>query len=281
MPIFSAIDATPTDLHAPADGLLFFVLFGGMALAAVAWAFWYVTRRPEPRTNVPILILMIVGAALAIGVEATFDLLGKIHYAQNSEPMAYTAFGEHLPAHLIFGYIPFCGVLPVVLAQKMAAGISRKKLVTIALVTGAAGAGIDSLGALTNSWGYYGGAPSNLLGVAPQMAGEPLVAGALLMLLVQLLSGPWRLLLVLLPGSVLAGTYAFSGWPTYVVLYSPTPAWVNWLAGGITLGLCGAIIWFVAALVGRPLDPQVDRPTPSLPGFDRRGETIAGSSSIS
>jgi hypothetical protein len=277
MPISSAIEAPPTDLHAPANGLLFFAIFGVMALAAVAWSCWYVTRQPNSRTQVPILILMIVGAALATGVEATFDLLGKIHYAQNSEPMAYTAYGQHLPAHLIFGYIPFCGVLPVVLAQKMATGISRKGLVVVALVTGVAGAGIDSLGALTNSWGYYGAAPSNLLGVAPQMAGEPLVASALLMLLVPLLSGPWRLLLVLLPGSVLASTYAFSGWPTYVVLYSSAPAWASWLAGGITLMLCGAIIWFVATLVGRP----IGLPATGLSGIDRREEFVTGHSSIS
>jgi hypothetical protein len=269
MPISSAIEEPPTDLHAPADGMLFFVIFGVMAIATVAWSFWYVTRRPDSRTQVPILVLMVVGAALAVGVEATFDLLGKIHYAQNSHPMVYTAYGQHLPAHLIFGYIPFCGVLPVLLAQKMTTGISRKSLVLIALVTGVAGAGIDGLGALTNSWGYYGGAPSNLLGVAPQMAGEPLVAGALLMLLVPLLNGPWRLLLVLLPGSVLAGTYAFSGWPTYVVLYSSAPAWADWLAGGITVVLCGAIIWFVATVVGRQVKLQVDRATPSLPGLAR------------
>lgn len=107
MQIFSAIEAPPTDLHAPANGLLFFAIFGVMALAAATWSFWYVTRQPDSRTQVPILILMIVGAALAIGVEATFDLLGKIHYAQNSEPVAYTAYDQNLPAHLIFGYIPF------------------------------------------------------------------------------------------------------------------------------------------------------------------------------
>lgn len=276
MPIFSAIQEPPTNLHAPADGLLFFVIFGVMAIAAVAWAFWYVSKQPESRTQVPILILMIVGAVLAVGVEATFDLLGKIHYAQNSQPMAYTAYGQQVPAHLIFGYTPFCGVLPVVLAQKMAAGISRRSLVVIALLTGVAGAGIDGLGALTNSWGYYGVAPSNLLGVAPQMAGEPLVAGALLMLLVPLLKGPWRLLLVLLPGSVLAGTYAFSGWPTYVVLYSSAPAWASWLGGGITMVLCAAIIWFIATVVGRPVDPPAWGP----PGIDRRAGTISGRPSI-
>lgn len=159
----------------------------------------------------------------------------------------------------------------------MTAGIARKGLVVIALVTGVAGAGIDGLGALTNSWGYYGAAPSNLLGVAPQMAGEPLVAGALLMLLVPLLSGLWRLLLVFLPGSVLAATYAFSGWPSYVVLHSSAPAWASWLAGGITLVLCGAIIWFVATLVGRPVDPSGT----ALPGIDRRAGSISGQSLIS
>jgi hypothetical protein len=251
MQLLAQLEAPPEGLHAPANGVLFFIIFGVMAAVTVGWAYWYTWRLPERGRLLLILTLEIIGAAIAVGVEATFDVLGKIHYAQNSHPMIYESFGQHLPAHLIFGYIPFCGVLPFILALKMREGLTRRTLVIVALATGVAGAMIDGLGALTNSWGYYGSAPSNLLGVAPQMAGEPLVGAALLMLLIPLLRGPWILALVLLPGSVLAGAYAFSGWPTYVVIHANAPGWANWVAGAITLAICAGMIWFVATVVGK------------------------------
>ena len=169
---------------------------------------------------------------------------------------------------LLGGYIPWVGLLPSVLAVRMREGIRARTLYLVAIVSFCSVVVVEIVGTTTDSWVYYGEAPLKYLGVAPQMAPMPIVAAWMLYTITPRLRGWTRLLVVFIPPFALGATYAGTGWPMYVALHADVPVVVDYIAGFITLGLCAAVVWFVATNATTPTtDPNTD---PAGPRSARR-----------
>jgi hypothetical protein len=246
------------NVRSPGDGVVALVLFTALALVTVAAALRFAAGRGDGAVGV--LLLACLGSMLAVFNEPIFDLLGKIYYPANNSPTYFTAFDRPIPAFLLAGYMPFVGVLPFVLAEKIRDGVSRRALCLFAFGSFLGVVLVESLGTGTDSWVYYGEAPMKWLGVAPQMAAVPLVAAALLLVLTPHLRGAQRLALVFVGPVSLAAVYAGAGWPMYVALYSDWPVSGDVLASVTTLALVAGIVWALATAVTRTRVPTLSVP---------------------
>ncbi len=240
----------PPDVHAPGGGIPVLVAMGGLGVAAVAIAVTFAVRRRDP-----LPAIACAGAVIAVLNEPIYDLLGQIVYASN-HPRAFTAFDREIPLFLVGGYIPWVGLLPWVLADRMRVGIRRQTLVAIAGASFVSVVLVEVVGTTSDNWAYYGEAPLRYLGVAPQMAPMPLVCAWMLATLAPRLHGLGRGLVVLVPPVALASVYAAAGWPMYFALNSDVPAPLDVLAGLTTLAICVGIVWTVA-IAAEPVHERI------------------------
>jgi hypothetical protein len=215
------------------------VLFLFGSLTAVAFLYGL---RLAFRTRDIMPVVSCLGALVGALNEPIYDLLGKIVYASD-HPIAFSAFDRHIPWFLVLGYLPWVGLLPVLVARAMAAGMSRTRLHVISFSSFLSVVAVESLGTSLDSWGYYGVAPLKYLGVAPQMAAVPIVGGLLLYVFGEQLHGWQRASLGVVPTMVLPLVYAAVSWPGYIALNSDgLPAAVNWLAAAAMLGFTVMIV---------------------------------------
>ena len=75
----------------------------------------------------------------------------------------------------------------------------------------------------------------------------------------------WRVVLVaaIVP-MVQAGTNAATAWPTWNLLNTDLPAWVVWLGGAATFGLCGLAVYLCTIAVDAIAERRTPAPQPSV-----------------
>jgi hypothetical protein len=239
-----AIDVPPR-LTSDVDTRLVLAIFAALAGAAAIWMVWTAVR-----TRDPLPVALVAGALVCSLNEPIYDLLGKIVYA-GDHPVAFTSFDRHIPWFLVLGYVPWVGLLPLVVARMMASGVSRGRLHALAFASFVSVAAVESFGTSEHAWGYYGVSPLKYLGVAPQEAAVPIVGGLLLYAVGGHVSGSRRWLLAVIPTLVLPLVYASVSWPVYVGLHSDWPAAVNWLAGIAMLALTAGMVVTTTSLAQR------------------------------
>ncbi|GHV73865.1 hypothetical protein AGMMS49940_11670 [Spirochaetia bacterium] len=221
-------------------------VFAVLACASVIYAIVLTIRESDP-----LPIAACIGALICALNEPIYDILGKIVYASNN-PMAFTAFGREVPWFLVIGYVPWVGLLPVIIARMMADGVPRKKLHIIALVSFLSVVCVESLGTYFSAWAYYGDVPLKYLVVAPQMAPVPIVGGFLLYAISHKYKG-WRRALsaAVISTLTLPMVFASASWPLYLGLYSDISPLVRWIAGIAMLGFTVAIVGATTGLAQR------------------------------
>jgi hypothetical protein len=227
------------------------VLWGGLALAAVAYAVVLAVRYRDP-----LPIAACVGAGICALNEPIYDTLANLVYARTPDSYtAYTAFGRHIPWTVVLGYIPWVGLVSYVLFRNMAAGTSRGRLHAIALGLGVSVAGTEILNAAwLHAWRYYGqSAWRGVLGGGTiQMAAMPLLCGFLFYALADRM-GTWgRITLgIVVPTLALPMTFASTTWPLYVANHSSLPGVVSWGAAALSAACCVAAVYCVTFLAQR------------------------------
>ncbi|MCW3013981.1 MAG: hypothetical protein JWO02_1073 [Solirubrobacterales bacterium] len=235
----------PTTLQVPHDGLVVTIIFLAIGIPAACYAGYLSVRDRDP-----LPVLCVIGAMLAVLAEATFDELGHIWYPENIRPRAFTMLDRPIPAFLIAGYIPWVGVLPVILARAMQGGIRRTVLWSLAVATGLSNVAVDAIGTSAGAWSYYADGPLHYLTTAPILAALPILEAWLILTLRPRLPG-WRVgLLTFVPPFTLSALFAGTGWPMYAALNIPNvPYAVQVLAGLLTIGLVAAIVWLISDAV--------------------------------
>jgi hypothetical protein len=239
-----SVPAGVRDLQAPdgsSEALL--AVFLVLGLASAAYAVILAVRRRDP-----LPVLMIAGAGVAVFNEATFDVLGHIWYPVNVHPRAFTMLDRPIPLSLVFGYLPFLGLLPVLIARAIDEGVARSRLWALALGIAGANLAIDILGTQLGTWSYYGDWPLKYIAGSPLVAAAPFAIAGLLAATRSRLTGPRRALVVLIPATGLGATFAGAGWPAFAAMnIAGTPLIVQVAAGVVTLILSASIIHVVSS----------------------------------
>jgi len=235
MPHISISGEAPTVVSQINPSLLL-LFFGVLAISSFAYAFYAAVRS---RDVLPIATC--VGALICSFNEPVYDLLGKIIYATN-HPMAFRALDRDVPWFLVLGYVPWVGLLPYLIAKMMAAGASARSLRLLAFGSFLSVVLIEYVGTTWHAWAYYGIPPIRDLGVAPQMAPVPIVAGFLLYTIGSLVSGWRRVLLGFVTALTLPAVYSSASWPMYIASRADVPKFVEWGAAALTLANAALIV---------------------------------------
>jgi hypothetical protein len=227
------------------------ILFGALALAAVVYAAYLTVRGRDP-----LPLAACLGAAVCALNEPIYDTLGKLVYAHvPSGYVAYDAFARHIPWSIVVGYIPWVGLVPYLLSQRMAAGITRSRLYVIAAALVVSVGILEVINALwMHDWRYY--APESGRGVLAggiiQMASMPLLGGFMLYAFAGRAKRLGRALLgIVIPAMALPMVFASTSWPLYVSNYASVSQPIRWVAALASVALCVAAVAAVAYLAER------------------------------
>ncbi|MBI3216203.1 MAG: hypothetical protein HYZ38_20490 [Mycobacterium sp.] len=220
-------------------------IFGGLAVATTLLMIAVSIRR---RDIAPIALC--VGALICAINEPIYDLLGKFVYAENSL-VAFVAFDRRIPLFLVVGYVPWVAGISFWVSELMARGASRRTIHLISLASFASVVVVETFGNITKAWIYYGEPPLKYLGVAPGMAGVPVVCGALIYLLGTMLKGKRRILIGVVPLFALPAVFASSCVFMYVSLYSSPSKPAQYLAGIASMVFIALIVGATSAVAVR------------------------------
>ncbi|OPX11973.1 hypothetical protein [Mycobacterium sp. AT1] len=220
-------------------------IFGGLAVVTVLVMIALGVRR---RDIAPVALCM--GALICAINEPVYDLLGKFVYAENSW-VAFVAFDRKIPLFLVVGYVPWVAGISFWVSELMARGASRRSIHLIALASFVSVVVVETFGNLTKAWIYYGEPPLKYLGVAPGMAGVPIVCGALIYLLGTMLKGKKRILIGVVPLFALPAVFASSCVFMYASLHSSPSKPVQYLAGIASMAFIAVIVAATSALAAR------------------------------
>jgi hypothetical protein len=224
------------------------VALGLMVAGALALLSWSILDGHRTATWIPILAF--AGGVIALPIESFWDVNVQFMFATNSHPIAFTAFGRHIPLYLACIYPAFIGWGSYLGYRLISAEATRRQLLLLPAAFFAADAIIEVAGATTNLWDYYGHHAWNpfdwpiYFGVLNGTI--TLIGGWLLVIAHQRLHGITRPLCVLAVPTAYAGIYAIAGWPTWAALNAEVPAVVVWAAGAATIVIASGICWLIA-----------------------------------
>lgn len=217
----------PPVLIAPADTAVTTLVLFGAATAAVFVAL--VTMTVRRRDPLP-LALFFGGIACSIP-DPIYDWLAKMVFASN-QPMAFRLIETSVPWWAVMCYSGWFGLLPYLIARRMAKGASRHSLYLISFA--------GMLGILffevvnanwLHAWEYYGEQPLKYLGSNPAVATLPVVIGFVLYTVAWRLTG-WRRMMagLVIPPAVSPMLLLGTTWPVNLALHSDLPVVLDYLA---------------------------------------------------
>jgi hypothetical protein len=202
----------------------------------------------------PLLLLCVIGGAIASGFEAIVNILGAMIYAEDGIWTAYESFNRHIPVLIPMAYAWFMGGQAYLCYRMFVKGVTRRRVFELWAAFAVIDAVIETPGLLAGVYTYFGAQPFDFWGF-PFWYGwanalVPVVAGAAIFKLLPVFGGGWGQLAVipLLPmANGLA--YATTCWPILLTLNTDLGYWATYPASLLTLGLTLYVLWMVARIV--------------------------------
>lgn len=253
----------PTEMVMPQTAQwLFTVIAGVLVLVELVIGILHVARGQGP-----LLLLCMLGGALASLFEPVVDALGMMFIPMTGAFGVFTFFGRGMPMFVPIAYSGYIGGLTYLAYRQLnrdSRGWAMQRLWAIFVVLNVA---FETPAVLLHVYVYYGRQPLNFWGFPIWWSFvnsvSCILAGAVLTRLWPRLSGPRRLLaLLVVPVSVgmaNGGTAA----PVWVALHQPdlAIAW-TWIAALVTMALALLVIWTIASLI-QPVPVDATEPRPA------------------
>jgi len=226
------------------------------------------------RTGRPIIVLMLIGGALCSTVEPFVNIVGAVWHPVVNQVTAFELMGRPMPWFLVTGYIFYFGALGSLNYLAFEKGVSTRQFWIWASVPMLVDVLMEELMLYWDLYYYYGEQPLILINKLPlwwvpcNSLGE-LLGVCLIVKAAPLLRG-WRQLLIpiLIPVSD-AIAYAAISLPSWVVVNTPVPYWINQF-GGIATCLLALLVLYGLALVIPADSPLARALQPGAATSDRR-----------
>lgn len=259
------------------------VIYSTLSLCALLYGLHYWRR-----TGQPIIPLMLIGGALCSTVEPFVNIVGAVWHPIVGQVSAFEIMGRSMPWFLVTGYMFYFGALGTLTYVAFRNGVTTRQFWLWATVPMGVDVVMEELMLYWDMYLYYGQQPLILLYKLPiwwvpcNSLGE-LLGVCLLVKIAPLLHG-WRWLLVpiLIPVCD-AVAYATISMPSWIVVNTPVPYWVNQLGGLATLALALLTLYGLSLVMptDSPLANALNgavpgrRDVPSMPGTNRRDVGMA------
>jgi hypothetical protein len=226
------------------------------------------------RTGEPIIVLMLIGGALCSTVEPFVNIVGAVWHPMVNQVTAFEIMGRGMPWFIVTGYTFYFGVLGSLNYLAFRKGVSTRQFWLWASVPMLVDVVMEELMLYWDLYIYYGQQPLILINKLPlwwvpcNSLGE-LLAVCLLVKAAPLLRGWRQLLIPLLVPICDAVAYAAISLPSWIVVNTPVPGWLNQLGGLATFALALLALYALAQVV--PNDSRLVRAVGAQGRRDSKG----------
>jgi hypothetical protein len=209
----------------------------------------------------PVLLLCLLGGAVAAVFEPIVDVLGLVFFPRQGSWVAFETMGRPVPLLIAFVYPWYVGGQGYLAYRLFKRGIDRQGVFRLWAIFFAVNIALETPGLIANVYTYYGRQPFDFWGfplwwgfVNPVM---PLIAGALILRVRPYLDSGWKLLGII-PLIPIADGLANGGvaWPMYATLNTDLPSVATYAAALVTLGLALYAVWIISLVVARPAEQE-------------------------
>ncbi len=225
------------------------VIYSSLAICALIYGLyhWY-------RTGQAIILLMLIGGALCSTVEPFVNIIGAVWHPMVNQVTAFTLMGRGMPWFLVTGYIFYFGALGSLTYLAFKKGVTTRQFWLWATVPMLVDVMMEELMLYWDLYIYYGEQPLILINKLPlwwvpcNSLGE-LLGVCLLVKAAPLLRGWRQLLIPLLIPICDAVAYSAISLPSWMVVNTPVPGWLNQLGGLATCGLALLVLYGLSKVV--------------------------------
>jgi len=266
----------PVDMVMPESANLWFTIFLLIPLLAVVC----LGIRLWIRDREPVLILCLVGGALAMALEPVVDVLGLVYFPRQNSWVIFETLGRPIPLFMVFVYSWYVGGQGFLAWWTLHRGATRRDVIRLYGLFALADALVETPGLAALVYTYYGRQAFDFWGFplwwAAVNAAIPIVLGALIYRLRPQLRG-WKVvaLVALVPMADGAVNGAVA-WPAWVTLNTGMAAPATWAAGAVTIALTSFLVWIVTlATATAALAPSVSKGGGSEPPWSTGEPTSA------
>lgn len=232
------------------------------------------------RTGSPIVPLMMLGGGLCATVEPFVNIVGAVWHPVVNQATAFELMGRPMPWFLVTGYIFYFGAMGSLTYLAIERGLTTRQFWLLGTVPMLVDIVMEELMLHWNLYYYYGEQPlilnklplwwvpcnslGLLLGICLVVKAAPLLRG-------------WRQLLIplLIPICDAVG-YAAISLPSWFVVNTPVPGWLNQLGGLATCALALLLLYGLAQVV--PSDSRLARALAASPDGNDGTRTKRGAS---
>ena len=246
------IPAAPTDMvMSPWYGPILALNFAILTIVLI----WIVKESRRHGNFIPVLI--VVGAALASLHECIYDVMVLVWYPQYGHTPLYRAFNISVPVWMLAAYPWYIGGMGYWMFKKLNQGMSTQQLWKLYVFAWGANMFLE-IPALQigNIYTYYGNQPFQILGFPLWMAMTnslmPILLGALVYALRDVLTGGRTLMIIPLVPMATGTAQIVAGWPVWFALNSGAGYGVTHAAALVTLGLSLMVTYLVGAKFCKP-----------------------------
>lgn len=214
------------------------------------------------KTGKPTVVLMMVGGALCATVEPFVNIVGAVWHPVVNQVTAFELMGRPMPWFLVTGYVFYFGALGFGTYVALERGISTRQFWLLATVPMVIDIVMEELMLYWDLYIYYGEQPLKLIKLplwwVPCNSLGLLLGVCLIVKAAPMLKGwrQWVFVPILMPVAD-AVAYATISLPSWFVVNTPVPYWVNQLGGLATCGLALLLIHGLAQVV--PNDSPLTR----------------------
>lgn len=214
------------------------------------------TIRDAFRTRRAIPVLIMAGAAVASLQECLYDVVTLVWWAQYGTTPLYRIFNISVPVWMLAAYPWYIGGMGYFAYRQFKGGMTRSGLWKLYFFGWFANLLLEVPALqLGDIYTYYGDQPFEILRFPLWMAMTnslmPILAGGLVYVLDDVLTGTRSLMVIALVPMATAAAEIASGWPVWLALNSGAGPVATHLAALVTLGLS----LMIAYLVGLKLCP--------------------------
>lgn len=249
----------PTHLVMPHTAQIVYTsVWGAIALAFAIYGMVRLIRRRDP-----LLLVLLVGGAIAYFNEPIDDVLGLVWHPRPGQWVALRTFGP-APVWGVFVYIALFGGIAYLMFRAFERGVTRRQVWTWIGLFWVADIAVEVPAIASGMYKYYGHPPMQVAGLPLYWfainIGGPIATAVLLLVARRRLSG-WRLLLLLpVPMLLDAACSIAMGWPIFSALHAQASMPVKYLAAVITVAMAVTLleiaIRFVSERSGATAEPQ-------------------------
>ena len=214
------------------------------------------------RTGSPIIVLLMVGGALCSAVEPFVNIVGAVWHPIVNQITAFNIMGRPMPWFIVAGYIFYFGALGSATFLAFQKGVTTRQYWIWCCVPMVVDIVMEELMLHWNLYYYYGEQPLILIAKLPlwwvpgNSVGQILAVAFIA--LVKPVQRGWKLLLIPLLVPIWdAVAYAAISLPSWIVVNTPVPTWLNQMGGLATCLLAFGVLYALAQIL--PVDSTYAR----------------------